>query len=519
MRPLRRGQVQRRPRGPPATTERRPYRRVPRSLRPSAQPLHALSSWLASLEPGPSAPSATGLAVNPHVAAACVLSFLTRHEDLSLLLVVDPLEELVTTCPDDATRRAFLQALGALLHLSHPRLRMLWLLRSDFEPHFHSLLPPSGVTSALWHEGRLPLPPMNRDELRQCIEKPAESCVLFFEPGLVERLLDDVDQMPGALPLLSVALSELFDACLASGREDRTLSFEDYRSIGGGIAGALQRRAELVFAGTPPPASDGQSLPPLPRPGELPAFQHTLRNVLLRMVSPEEGGLARRRVPRAELEYTHPEENARVQRALRTLEACRLVVASDDGGPCVEPAHDALLSAGPGSTTGRSRRGASCCRCVASPMPRPSGTATAGTATTSGRMDGWSNWASHRWPCAARPCRWPWATCHLGANPPNRWSSTPSRVDSSEPARRTGASCAPVAPRSRSRWALPSYCSPWWRSSRPTGPRPRLGKPRPVPGRPSGARKTPSPARGRRTSRRRTPNATPRRPGDRRPRR
>jgi len=25
-------------------------------------------------------------------------------------------------------------------------------------------------------------------------------CVLFFEPGLVERLLDDVDQMPGALP-------------------------------------------------------------------------------------------------------------------------------------------------------------------------------------------------------------------------------------------------------------------------------------------------------------------------------
>ncbi|WNG24253.1 hypothetical protein F0U62_09645 [Cystobacter fuscus] len=324
-----------------------PTWRVPRSLRPSAQPLHALSSWLASLEPGPSVPSATGLAVNPHVAAACVLSFLTRHEDLSLLLVVDPLEELVTTCPDDATRRAFLQALGALLQLSHPRLRMLWLLRSDFEPHFHSLIPPSGVTSERWHEGRLPLPPMNRDELRQCIEKPAESCVLFFEPGLVERLLDDVDQMPGALPLLSVALSELFDACLASGREDRTFSFEDYRSIGGGIAGALQRRAELVFAGTPPPASDGQSLPPLPRPGELPAFQHTLRNVLLRMVSPEEGGLARRRVPRAELEYTHPEENARVQRALRTLEACRLVVASDDGGPSVEPAHDALLSAWP----------------------------------------------------------------------------------------------------------------------------------------------------------------------------
>ena len=64
---------------------------------------------------------------------------------------------------------------------------------------------------------------MNRDELRLCIQKPAEASVLFFSSGLVERLLDDVEQMPGALPLLSVALSELFDAYLDSGRDDRTL--------------------------------------------------------------------------------------------------------------------------------------------------------------------------------------------------------------------------------------------------------------------------------------------------------
>ncbi|ATB39844.1 hypothetical protein CYFUS_005292 [Cystobacter fuscus] len=324
-----------------------PAWRIPRSLRPSARPLHALSSWLAALEPGRAVPSAASLAETPRAAAACVLSFLARHEDLSLLLVVDPLEELVTTCPDDATRGAFLQAMGALLQAGHPRLRLLWLLRSDYEPHFHALLRPAGVPAEPWHGGRQPLTPMNRDELRRCIEKPAEASVLFFEPGLIERLLDDVEQMPGALPLLSVALSELFDACLTSGRDDRTLGFDDYRGIGGGIAGALQRRAELVFAGEPPPATDGQTSQLRPGPGELPAFQHTLRNVLLRMVSPEEGGLARRRVPRAELEYTSPEENRRVQRALRTLEACRLVVASDDAGPCVEPAHDALLSAWP----------------------------------------------------------------------------------------------------------------------------------------------------------------------------
>ena len=330
----------------PRLTEE-PSWRVPPSLRPSSQPLHALSVWLASLAPGTAPPSAAVLASRPRSAAEFLGSFLARHPERSVLLVIDPLEELVTSCLNDSVRRAFLRALSGLLHLSHPRLHLLLLLRSDFEPHFLSQLQPSAFPSGLWHGGRLNLPPMNRDELRQCIEKPAEACVLFFSPGLIERLLDDVEQMPGALPLLSVALSELFGAYLASGRDDRTLDFEDYHHIGGGIAGALQCRAELVFSGTPPPSPEGQ--PPLPAvpPQELPAFQRTLRNVLLRMVSPEGGELARRRVSRSELEYPHREENDRVQRALRTLEASRLVVASDDGGPCVEPAHDALLSAWP----------------------------------------------------------------------------------------------------------------------------------------------------------------------------
>jgi hypothetical protein len=300
-----------------------------------------------TLAPHTEAPSAAELASRPRCAADFLGAFLARHPERSVLLVIDPLEELVTACLDDSVRRAFLRALSGLLQLSHPRLHLLLLLRSDFEPHFLPLLQPSSLPSALWHGGRLHLPPMNRDELRRCIEKPAEASVLFFSASLVERLLDDVEQMPGALPLLSVALSELFGAYLASGRDDRTLCDEDYLHIGGGIAGALQRRAELVFSGTPPPSSEGQpTLPPVP-PSELPAFQRTLRNVLLRMVSPEGGELARRRVPRSELEYPHREENARVQRALRTLEASRLVVASDDGGPCVEPAHDALLSAWP----------------------------------------------------------------------------------------------------------------------------------------------------------------------------
>jgi WD40 repeat protein len=319
----------------------------PPPLRPSSQPLQKLSSWLASVSPDAPAPSPEALARQPLLAAQSLNSFLSLHPLRSVILVVDPLEELITACEDDSLRVLFMHALSRILHLAHPRLRLILLLRSDFEPHFLPLIAPHQIFIERWSESRFVLPPMNRDELRRCLQKPAEASVLFFSPGVVERVLDDIEQMPGALPLLSVALSELFNAYIDSGREDRTLSLEDYERLGGGIAGALQRRAELIFSGDPAPASDNQ--PPLPSVPleELLDVQRTLRNVLLRMVSTEGSELARRRVLRDELVFPLPEENARAQYVLSALESCRLVVATDDGGPCVEPAHDALLLAWP----------------------------------------------------------------------------------------------------------------------------------------------------------------------------
>ena len=52
--------------------------------------------------------------------------------------------------------------------------------------------------------------PMQRDELRRAIELPAQRAGLRVEPELVDRLLADVEGEPGALPLLSTALLELW---------------------------------------------------------------------------------------------------------------------------------------------------------------------------------------------------------------------------------------------------------------------------------------------------------------------
>ncbi len=60
--------------------------------------------------------------------------------------------------------------------------------------------------------------PMQRDELRRAIELPAQRAGLHVEPELVDRLLADVEGRPGALPLLSTALLELWQR-----RDGRTL--------------------------------------------------------------------------------------------------------------------------------------------------------------------------------------------------------------------------------------------------------------------------------------------------------
>ena len=57
---------------------------------------------------------------------------------------------------------------------------------------------------------------MSRDELARAIERPAQRAGLGVEAELVEALLRDVEGQPGALPLLSTALLELWRVSASS---------------------------------------------------------------------------------------------------------------------------------------------------------------------------------------------------------------------------------------------------------------------------------------------------------------
>ena len=95
-------------------------------------------------------------------------------------------------------------------------------------------------------------------------------------------MIDEVIQTPGALPLLSFTLSELYVRYLQRRGDDRSLTLEDYEQLGG-VTGSLRSRATELYD-----ILDGPN-------------QATMQRVMLRMVSAQGGELARRRVPRSEL--------------------------------------------------------------------------------------------------------------------------------------------------------------------------------------------------------------------------
>ncbi|MCC7240581.1 MAG: caspase family protein [Acidobacteria bacterium] len=233
------------------------------------------------------------------------------------VLIVDQFEELITRCASDAERQAFTARLRQVVGDEARIHRVIITVRSDFEPQLSG-----GDLKDAWRAGRYTVPPFTLEELKEVVLMPTIQEVLIFDPPeLVDEIVGEVVQSPGALPLLSYALNELYEAYRVSGREDRALRQTDFERLGG-VMGALRSRADSLY----------QSLPP--------AQQATMRKILLRMVSVE-GELASRRVSMTDLDYSS-EENPRVQEVVERLVEARLVVKGHD---YIEPAHDALVRA------------------------------------------------------------------------------------------------------------------------------------------------------------------------------
>jgi WD40 repeat protein len=231
-----------------------------------------------------------------------------------LLLFVDQFEELYTLCPEPEIRRRFLDELLAAVgsgQEGRPPFVLLLALRADF---MGQALAHRAFANALQNASLL-LGPMTREELCLAIERPALKQGAVFETGLVERILDDVGEEPGSLPLLEFALTLLWEQ-----QSYGWLTHAGYEQIGR-VEGAVARYADEEL-------------------GDLDADeQESARRVFVQLVCPGEGTEDTRRVAsRAEL----GEANWRLVQHLANR---RLVVTGQDatGQETAELVHEALI--------------------------------------------------------------------------------------------------------------------------------------------------------------------------------
>jgi len=279
-------------------------------FRPGADPYRALAEALVHLPKANGDTAQMLRRLNADGARLGSLGVLPTHG--RTLIVADQFEELYTLCPT-ATRRHFLDF---LLNSAFdppddmPPLALVITLRADF---VNQALNDRPLADAL-QSGGVMLGPMARHELQRAIVEPARNRGVAYEPGLVERLLDDVGEEPGNLPLLQFALAELWER-----RSGFLITHAAYDQIGR-VSGALASYADQVYT----QLSEAE--------------RATARRLFVQLVQPgDETGDTRRPALRAEL------SDAAWVLAQKLADLRLVVTGHGDGGESVEIVHEALI--------------------------------------------------------------------------------------------------------------------------------------------------------------------------------
>lgn len=285
---------------------------------PTAHPLQALAAAVAGDKP---AGKTNVLAMALAGALSSEPGALSAHLRRQLpaagerwLIVVDQFEELFTLCRSADEQRTFVAALLAAVEPGAGAPASLVIaLRADFYAQCGQY---PALRQALAAQ-QVFIGPMNAEELRRAIEAPAWQGGWQFEPGLVDLILRDTGEEPGALPLLSHALLETWLR-----RRGRAMTLQAYAEAGG-VHGAIARTAGTVYNHRVSPEQ-----------------QPLVRSILLRLTELGDNVTdTRRRVTMQELASSSGAQE-QVQRVLHILSDARLITIDQDS---VEIAHEALI--------------------------------------------------------------------------------------------------------------------------------------------------------------------------------
>jgi tetratricopeptide (TPR) repeat protein len=289
---------------------------------PTAHPLEALAATL--LREGDSLSAINELRAelteNPATLNLAARKSLARSANSHFLLVIDQFEEVFTLCRQPDEQEAFL---ANLLEAVDPErqapVTILIVLRADF----YAQLSLNDRLREMVSQNQEFIGAMSRDELFRAIVQPAALGNWKVQEGLVEVMLREAGDEPGALPLLSHSLLETWKR-----RRGRTLTLSGY-SEAGGVHGAIAQTAEAVFQ---------QRLTPEQRP--------IARMIFVRLAElGEDAQDTRRRAAFSELITVSSDERV-IQAVLNILIDARLVTTGTlppGEEQVVEVAHEALI--------------------------------------------------------------------------------------------------------------------------------------------------------------------------------
>lgn len=244
------------------------------------------------------------------------------------LLLVDQLEEIFTRPVEE--REPLARALWELSKADEVRTVVLLTLRLDALERCAELrLDEAGtLLSAIVLDRRHHafLPPLQAEQYREVITGPARWTGLTFQPGLVEQLVREAGQEPGALPLLEHALDLLWEQ-----REGNTITQAAYDALGG-LTGALTHSVDALYEGLSP------------------AEQRQMRRLLVELVDFRDSlALAtRRRESLARSRPAAPSAREIFDAVVERLVSHRLLVrgeepGSEGAGGWIEVAHEAFI--------------------------------------------------------------------------------------------------------------------------------------------------------------------------------
>jgi hypothetical protein len=204
-----------------------------------------------------------------------------------------------------------------LAGISPENLTLVFTLRADFYGYVLSYRP---FRDALQQFTPQLLSSMKLEELRLAIEQPAQKLEVQLEGQLTQRILDDVGQEPGNLPLLEFALTRLWEK-----QENRVLTHQAYDEIGG-VKKAIANHAEEVYQELSKKLSETQ--------------QKQVQRIFVQLVCPGEGTEDTRRIAtRGEV----GEDNWGLVSYLAGYQARLVVTGRREQEDTVEVVHEALI--------------------------------------------------------------------------------------------------------------------------------------------------------------------------------